>query len=81
MLTSVIVTDNGRGHAEGWLLDQMGSESGTKITNTFNPTISIDASPRSESSSNSNASIRGVSLAETLNAIRNIDGIDSGLED
>lgn len=79
-LTSVIVTDNGRGYAEGWFLDQMGSESGTKITNTFNPTISIDAAPRSESSSNSSVSIKGVSLTETLNAIRNIDGIDSDLK-
>ncbi len=59
----------------------MGSESGTKITNTFNPTISIDAAPRSESSSNSSVSIKGISLTETLNAIRNIDGIDSGLKD
>lgn len=80
-LMSVIVTDNGRGYAEGWFLDQMGSESGTKITNTFNPTISIDAAPRSESSSNSSVSIKGVSLTETLNAIRNIDGIGSGLKD
>lgn len=82
-LMTATITDDGRSYAEGWFLNQMGAGSGTSITNsnTFNPTINIDAASHAESASDFSVNVKDVSLTTTLKAIIDIDGIDSGLKE